>query len=163
MESIIATFHIDWKIIIAQAVNFGVVIAVLYFYALKPLQKLMAERSEKITKGINDAKLYEEMLSKAKKEYEDTLNKAKLEAGVVFQQAKKDAEAKRNLMLDETKNEMKAMIENGKKTLEAEKIKMVTEAKKEVAEVAVKMAEKLLEGKVNASFDQKTIKDLENI
>ena len=48
MDSIISTFHIDWKIIIAQAINFGVVFIVLYIFALKPLSKLMNERAEKI-------------------------------------------------------------------------------------------------------------------
>ena len=55
MDSIISTFHIDWKIIIAQAINFVIVFAVLYFYALKPLSKLMKERSEKISQGLDDA------------------------------------------------------------------------------------------------------------
>ena len=54
MDSIINTFHIDWKIIIAQAVNFGIVFVVLYIFALKPLNKLMAERAEKIKKGVED-------------------------------------------------------------------------------------------------------------
>ena len=70
MESIIATFHIDWKIIIAQAVNFGIVFAVLYVYALKPLAKLMEERSQKINKGVIDAKESNELLKKATEEYE---------------------------------------------------------------------------------------------
>ena len=67
MDSIISTFHIDWKIIIAQAINFGVVFVVLYIFALKPLSKLMAERSEKIKKGIDDAKKSDELLQKAER------------------------------------------------------------------------------------------------
>ena len=57
MESIISTFHIDWKIIIAQMINFVIVFVVLYIFALKPLSKLMKERGEKIAKGIDDAKI----------------------------------------------------------------------------------------------------------
>ena len=70
MESIIETFHIDWKIIIAQAINFGVVFVVLYIFALKPLSKLMAERSERISKGIEDAKKSKELLEQATLEYQ---------------------------------------------------------------------------------------------
>ena len=77
MDSIISTFHIDWKIIIAQAVNFGVVFIVLYIFALKPLSKLMAERSEKIKKGIDDAKRSDELLEKAAQEYEQNTIKLK--------------------------------------------------------------------------------------
>ena len=66
MDSIISTFHIDWKIIIAQMINFGVVFVVLYIYALKPLGKLMKERREKIETGIEDAKKSSEVLQKAR-------------------------------------------------------------------------------------------------
>ena len=69
MDSIISTFHIDWKIIIAQMINFGVVFVVLYIYALKPLGKLMKERGEKIEAGINDAKKSGELLQKTSEEY----------------------------------------------------------------------------------------------
>ena len=47
MESIISTFHIDWKIIITQMINISIVFFVLYIYAIKPLFKMMEERSEK--------------------------------------------------------------------------------------------------------------------
>ncbi|MBY0376798.1 ATP synthase F0 subunit B, partial [Patescibacteria group bacterium] len=93
MESIISTFHIDWKIIIAQAINFGIVFVVLYIYALKPLSKLMKERSETIAKGIDDAKLSQEVLQKTNKEYEEILAKARKEANDIFQKGKKEAEA----------------------------------------------------------------------
>ena len=52
MDSLITTFHIDWKIVIAQVINFGIVFAVLYFFALKPLSKLMKEREDIISKAI---------------------------------------------------------------------------------------------------------------
>ena len=65
MDSIISTFHIDWKIIIAQMINFGVVFVVLYIFALKPLSKLMTERGEKIETGISDAKKSSKLLQKA--------------------------------------------------------------------------------------------------
>lgn len=163
MESIISTFHIDWKIIIAQAINFGVVFTVLYIFALKPLSKLMEERSKKIEQGIDDAKVNAGILSKTKEEYEGALAKARTEANVIFQSGKKEAEAKKGEMLEEAKKEVALMVENGKKNLEAEKTKMLEEAKKEIVGLAVKVAEKMIEGKMDSSFDAKTIKDLNNL
>jgi F-type H+-transporting ATPase subunit b len=163
MESIISTFHIDWKIIIAQAINFGVVFVVLYIFALKPLSKLMAERSEKISKGIDDAKINAAMLEKTEDEYEAALEKAKKEANNIFENGKKEALAKKALMLEEAKQEVAKVIENGKKMLEGEKVKMVGEAKQEIVTLAVKIAEKLLGEKVGESFNEKTLKELNNL
>src|SRR3989344_3670592 len=123
MESIISTFHIDWKIIIAQAVNFGVVFIVLYIFALKPLSKLMAERSEKIAKGVDDAKTNAALLEKTR------------------------TEDKKALMLEDAKKEVAGVIENGKKILEAEKVKMVGETKKEIVILAMQATEKLISSK----------------
>lgn len=147
MESIISTFHIDWKIIIAQAINFGVVFVVLYIFALKPLNKLMAERSEKIAKGVDDAKTNASLVEKTRAEYEEVLAKAKTEANKIFQDGKKEAEAKKAAMLEDAKKEVAATIENGKKMLEAEKNKMVGEAKNEIINLAMQATEKLIKSK----------------
>ena len=163
MESIINAFHIDYKIIIAQMVNFGIVFIVLYFYAIKPLGKIMKERSDKIEKGVNDAKTNAQILDKTKIQYEEAVVKAKAEANEIFQEGKKEASAKRAVMLEEAKNEVALVIENGKKTLEAEKIKMVEEAKKEIVELAMRATEKLLATKIDKSFDDKTVKELNNL
>ena len=163
MESIINTFHVDFKIIIAQIFNFGIVFIVLYIYALKPLSKLMKERSEKIAKGIDDAKSNAEILNNTKAEYEKALTKARKEADKIFQEGKKEAERKKVLMLEKAKNEVATMVENGKKNLENEKIKMVAEAKEEITFLSVKIAEKILGKNIDGYFDEKTIKELDNI
>ncbi len=151
MDSIISTFHIDWKIIIAQAINFGVVFVVLYIFALKPLSKLMAERSQNIAKGIDDAKTNAVLLTETRAEYDAAIVKAKSEADKIFQEGKKEALSKKTLMLEEAKKEVAAVIENGKKTLEAEKIKMVEEAKKEIVNLAMLATRKLIESKQDLS------------
>ncbi len=163
MESIINTFHIDFKIIIAQLFNFGIVFAVLYVYALKPLSKLMQERTEKIEKGISDAKSNAQILDNTKAEYEEALSKARKEADKIFQEGKKEAENKKALMIEKTKEEVALMIENGKKSLESEKVKMVNEAKEEITSISIKIAEKILGSKIDGTFDEKTLKELKNI
>jgi F-type H+-transporting ATPase subunit b len=147
MESIIGTFHIDWKIIIAQALNFGIVFVVLYVFALKPLSKLMNERSEKIAKGIDDAKTNEQLLTKTRAEYDAVLVQARVEANKIFQDTKKEAENEKMLMLEKAKQEVETTIENGKKTLAVEKAKIVEEAKKEIVSLTMAATEKLLSSK----------------
>jgi F-type H+-transporting ATPase subunit b len=147
MDSIISTFHIDWKIIIAQAINFGVVFVVLYIFALKPLSKLMKERSEKIAAGIDDAKTNATLLSKTQAEYDEALAKAKNEANKIFQEGKKEAETKKAGMMEDAKKEVDSLIANGKKMLEAEKLKMVEDAKKEIVTLTMLATEKLIKSK----------------
>ncbi|HEV7423690.1 MAG TPA: ATP synthase F0 subunit B [Candidatus Paceibacterota bacterium] len=147
MDSIISTFHIDWKIIVAQAINFGVVFVVLYIFALKPLSKLMAERTERISKGVADAKKNAEMLEETSLKYDEVLAKARIEANKIFQEGKKESEAKKVAMLEDAKKEVATMIESSRKTLETEKVKIVEDAKREIVTLAMQATEKLISSK----------------
>lgn len=163
MDSITSIFHIDWKIIIAQVINFGIVIGVLYFYALKPLSKLMQERGEKIAKGLDDAKSNAEILKSTEVEYEKALSKARVEAYTIFENSKKEAENKKTEMLLKAQNDVNTMISEGKKMLENEKTKMVLEAKKEIVSLIIASTEKIIGEKTTHLFDEKTIKELNNL
>ena len=97
---------------------------------------------------------------KTKAEYEAALVKARSEANKIFQDGKKEAEAKKVLMLEDAKKEVSAVIENGKKTLEVEKVKMVAEAKKEIVSLVIASTEKLLGNRVDESLNEKAVKEL---
>lgn len=64
MHDIFANFHIELKLIIAQFLNFGLVFFVLYRFVIKPIRQHAEQRSDEITKGLNDAKEYKELLLK---------------------------------------------------------------------------------------------------
>ncbi len=144
MQELIATFHIDWKLMLAQIFNFALVFAALYLIAAKPLRKLMAERTEEITKGLEDAKQNAEKLKATTADYEATLSKARTEANAIFDKTKKDAEAKRAEILAQAQAEMTATLENGRKILEADKAKVLADAKNEIASLVISATEKVL-------------------
>lgn len=163
MDSFISTFHIDWKIIIAQAINFIVVLFILQYLALKPIKKLMKDRTERIEGGLNDAAKNAEILKNTKKEYDEIIVKARVEAHDIFQEGKKEAEEKKKEMLDSASKDVENMILTGKKTLEAEKMKMIEEAKNEIVALVVKATEKLLESHKDESFDKKALEQIKKI
>jgi F-type H+-transporting ATPase subunit b len=164
MDSLISTFHIDWKLIVAQMVNFAIVFAVLYWFALKPLAKLMKERGENIAKGLTDAKANADVLANTQKEYDAALATARREAGDIVTSAKKDATTEKDRILAEAKKTSDAMIASGKKELESEKEKMLADAKSDLAKLVMSATEKVLEGTVHgaveASLVDKSIKDV---
>ena len=147
MESIISTFHIDWKIIIAQAVNFGVVFTVLYIFALKPLSKLMAERGEKIKTGINDAKKSSEMLQKVSEEYKQNTIKIKQMAIDAQKELRKELEQMRAENLSRIKIDNDEWTKKRMEQLEIDKKALVEGAKGELITLAMLAAKKIMEDK----------------
>ena len=147
MESIISTFHIDWKIIIAQAVNFGVVFTVLYIFALKPLSKLMAERGEKIKTGINDAKKSSEMLQKVSEEYKQNTIKIKQMAIDAQKELRKELEQMRAENMSRIKIDNDEWTKKRMEQLEIDKKALVEGAKGELITLAMLAAKKIMEDK----------------
>ena len=144
MDSLISTFHIDFKLMIAQLFNFVLVFICLYFIAAKPLRKLIDDRDEEIKKGLADAKANAEILENTAKESEAAMRKARTEANEIFDKAKKEVEKKKTEMLENEKKEVSDMLAQGKKMLDSEREKMIAEAKNEVVGLVVSATEKIL-------------------
>jgi len=156
MDSLIETFHIDLRLLVAQMINFAIVIYVLYYFALKPLMKIMEERSEKIEKSIVEAKKIEEKLEITDIDYKEAMANAKKEANQIMEKANVQAEEKREEMLKKAKLEIGAVINEEKAKMQTEKAEVLKELKKEVAEMLVLSLEKVLD----KNLDDKTDKEL---
>ncbi len=160
MESLIETFHIDVKLLIAQAINFAIVFVILYFLLLKPLLATMKNRTKTIEKSLNDAKKIEENLAKSKKEYNMELVRAKKEAAEILEKTEAQADKRRKEMIVRAKEEIGAIINQEKVKLEQEKARTLKEIKKEVADLVAATVEKILGKKVDAKQDEEIIKKL---
>ncbi len=160
MEEIIQTFHIDWKMLLAQVINFGIVVFVLYKFAYRPLLKHMNERTETIERGLEDAKKAQEKLEEADKDKEEKLKKAKKEALAILEEAGRQAEKNKETMVTEAREEAGKVVEQAKKQIELEKEKMLKEMKQEVGELVVQATEKVVKGKLSEEGDKKLVDDV---
>ena len=159
MDSLITTFHIDWKIIIAQLINFAIVFAVLYVFALKPLKKLMDERSETIKGGLDNAEKQKELLANAESEYQAMIAKGNAEAVVKMKEVKNDMEEFRAKEMAKLQDEFAAAKEASKKQNEADKAKMLEEVKKEAVAFIISATEKVLGEVVTSKVESKLVEE----
>lgn len=160
MESLISTFHIDLSLLIAQLINFAIVFSVLYFFAFKPLVKVMAERSEKIAKSLQEADEIEKRLTSSLEAKEEIILAAKKQANLIIEEANQRGEANRNELVAKAKEEIGEVINNEKAKLSREKAETLKEIKGEVADLVVLTVEKLLNEKMTSAQDQELIKKL---
>ncbi len=158
MESLIETFHLDIKLIVAQIVNFIVVATVLWFFALKPLLKIMAERTTKIEKSLAQAEEIEKNLAATKTEYEQTISLAKQEAHGILEQAQKQSEINKVEATKNARAEVEKVVAEGKRQLAAERAAIVKEIKTEVSELVMAVTSKVLAGAVDKKIDEKIIR-----
>lgn len=166
MDELVKTFHIDWKLLIAQMINFGIVLGVLWYFALKPLMKVMNKRSEDIEKSLKEAKEIEQKLAEAETTKEKIVINAKQEAQIIMEKTQKESEKVREQKLKETRDEMDRIAQKMKSDINIEKEKMLIDAKSHIADLVVAATEKVIKKNVddesNRALVDETIKQSGN-
>lgn len=107
MEELIKTFHIDIKLIIAQLVNFGIVLFVLKKYAYGPVLKMMQERTDKIEKGMADAESAGKKILEIAEKEKEVLIQARKEAQEIVTKAEEIAKKNKEEIITEAKTNPK--------------------------------------------------------
>lgn len=147
MEQIISVFGIDWKLLLVQAVNFGIVLFVLHLFLYKPVLKLIDERKQKIEKGVKDAEVAGMRLSKAEADARGIVSGAEREAAEAVLSGKRAAEEAAEAIRKETEERTAKAISEAKREAEDIKRRTVEESQDEIAKLSILAAEKILRAK----------------
>lgn len=157
MDALIGTFHIDWKLVVAQIFNFAVVFVVLYIFALRPLAKLMAERGQTIEKGLKDADTNKTLVEEAKKLYDVELARARKDAQSLTHAMEQEVAKKRTELVVSAEKDAAKILEDGKRKLAEEKEQILQQAESEIAGLVVASVEKILSGSLDESAKKKIL------
>ncbi len=155
---ILEKLGIDWKLLLAQAVNFLILLWVLRRYAYKPILKALEARTKKIEQGLKDAEVSQSKLQSVIEEEKRILVAAREEARNILVEAEASAKKRDALMLEETKEKIDRIIVETDKHLGEKQAKLLREAKEELAETVMLAIKKILDEKVDASLDGELIK-----
>jgi len=80
MEEILNNLGVDWKLLLAQVVNFFILFLILNRFVYKPIVNILRKRRDDIEKGIEFTKNAEEKLRTADIARENTIQEAKAKA-----------------------------------------------------------------------------------
>ena len=155
---VLGTLGVNWKLFLAQAFNFGVILFVLWKYVFTPVGKKLTERSEKIAIALKDAEDIE--LQKADFDLwkKEETTKAKQEFADILENAQKEAEKEKHEILAKTKVEQDKLIAKSKAQIAQDEKNMLTKVKSSVADMVVLATEKVLREKLDGKHDLELIK-----
>ncbi|EKD32958.1 MAG: hypothetical protein ACD_76C00107G0005 [uncultured bacterium] len=160
----IGSLGINLKIFIAQAINFLIVVLVLWRWVYKPLVAILEKRQAHIEKSLKEAKEIEERLALVEKERSLVVAQARKQSADLLAKAEEQSKEQAQKMALSAKEEVQKILNNAKIALVAEKQAMIHDAKSELAKIAVLAAEKILseniDKKKNELIAEKAIKDL---
>lgn len=134
----------DWRVALANFVNFLIIFLILKRFVFKPLQERVDERNAVIAKGIKDAKQADKRANEAEAAYGDVLEKAKQDARDIVASAKQEkdsivAEAQKGAEVIAAR-----MVEEVEARIERDIQNMKNEFRGYAAELSVHTAEKII-------------------
>lgn len=161
---ILAKLGIDWRLLLAQIVNFAILLAILYKFVYKPLLALLEKREKMIAKSVEDAHAIEERLRDTEKGAQEVFTNARKEATHILEVAGQTAEERRKAAVEKTKEDLRHIVEQTRTMLKSEKETMMQEARAEVAHLVVQATERVLADvaheKISDALAQKTLEKI---
>ena len=139
-----AKFQINLFWVIVSAANFVLFFAILWTFALKPVQKMLSDRSTRIEQGLQDAEQARRDRENAETERVATLSEARREANDILARAQKVAQETRDADIAATREELERLRVRAAAEIEAEKTRAIADVRAEVADLALLAAGKVV-------------------
>ncbi|MDO8577419.1 MAG: F0F1 ATP synthase subunit B [Candidatus Wildermuthbacteria bacterium] len=159
MGELFEKLGINWKLLLAQAVNFLLVLFLLNHFVFKKLIVFLEERKKRIEQGII-------LRDKAERELQRTLDArhrelegARKEAEGVVSKARAQAQQSSSEIVAQAKSREERMLISAKEQMVREKNAMVEKAEEEIRSQAVLFAEKILERTLNKKDQERMMKE----
>jgi F-type H+-transporting ATPase subunit b len=150
---------IPWGEIVKQAINFAILAGVLVYFLRKPVSNFLAERSELLRKGIEDAAMAR--ADAAEKLSAVLVRVAKLSDEIAQMNAKLDAEA--NVEAEQIRKTYAAEIDGIRAQAEflgqQEVKKAREELRREASELATRAAEELVRKTISPEDQERLVRE----
>ncbi len=149
MSDLLVSFGIDWKLLIIQAINFGVLLIALTYFLYKPVLNVLDERRKKIEQGVLDAAQAKKALDEASEESSKIIGEATGKASEIIASAKQTAEEKEKEILAQAQARSEKIESDAQ--LKAKEIakRALDSSNEEIARTAILAAERLLKKKLS--------------
>jgi F-type H+-transporting ATPase subunit b len=145
-----------------SAVNFFVLLAVLYKFAFNPINEMLAQRTTAIEGSIKHAEELKIEVEQMRKEAQANLIESRKEAQEIIGRATKSAEEAKNEIIAKANEEVVAMRERAKAEIQAATDQAKIELKDTAAVLAMMAAEKVLGRAITEADHQKMVKEFVN-
>ncbi|MAG28521.1 ATP synthase F0 subunit B [bacterium] len=156
---IFQSFGLDIKLLIANLINFVLLVAILYKLGYKPILGFVRERQEKIEKGLKDAEAATEKLSDATAQKEKITSDAHREAQDILNKAKDQAKVQADDIIKKTNSEAANIVEHAKKEISQQKEQSIADVRTQASEAVILATEKILKKKIDEKQDKEIIEN----
>jgi len=156
-NSVLGTLGIDWKLFIAQLINFGIILYVFWRWIVKPLGKTLSDRQNKIESGLKNAQYMEDEKKRFEEWRTNEMKKVRTEADHILRTTNDTANKIKQETIVDAQKQAATLLTQARASIESEKNQALAEVKQEVATLVIAASEKILRSKLDPKKDHELI------
>ncbi|MFA6272961.1 MAG: F0F1 ATP synthase subunit B [Candidatus Paceibacterota bacterium] len=159
MSALLSELGINWKILIAQLINFGILVFVLRWLLYRPLLELLEKRRKKIEADAERAVGLEQKIQATTAKEEKILAEARKRGQELLKETEKTGKELKESLVMEAKKEAEKTIAAGRQTIEEDRVKLRRELKQEIGTTVALAIEKSLGDVLDKKVQEKLEKE----
>lgn len=130
--------------LIAQIINFVLILVILRALAYKPVLNMLETRKRKIQESLEYADKVKADAAAQQKDFERRIDEARREAAQTAQSATQVAEKERDRILAEAREEARQIVEQARGQLDYERKQMIAELREQVVNLSMLAAQRVI-------------------
>lgn len=156
MEAL-ANLGIDFKVLLAQVINFGILLFILTKFLYQPILSTLDKRRERIAQSLDKAEEIDQTAKQAEQDYQTKIAEANKEANAIIEEAKEAADKIRRDTLKTATAEAAALKASAQEQIGAERRTLYADVKKNVGKLSLFVLTKVLQTDQGADFYKKNV------
>jgi F-type H+-transporting ATPase subunit b len=142
--------------LIVYLVNFIILLGILFFFAYKPLIRLMDQRAERIRESLEAADQARQEAATSREAVEEALNEARQQGQRLLDQTREAAERYRAEEMDRARQEAENFVLRARAEIQRERDAAIEEVRSNFGDLAITAAERV----IGRSLDPQAHEDL---
>jgi F-type H+-transporting ATPase subunit b len=153
----ITDIGINLPVLVAQTVNFVVLLTLLKLFVYKPVLNMLDQRRARIEEGLNAAQHGQESAAEAEKAAQAELDTARREGQNIVQNAQQAAQRLQEEGRVAAAQQTEAMLERARSEIGLERDQAIAELRREFADLTIAAAEKIIGQSLDRGAHQRLI------
>lgn len=146
--------------LIAQIVNFLILLVLIYLFAYKRVIKMLDERSKRIKESMEQTESIKQEMARTEEKVEAQLDVARREGQALIAMAAQAGEQLREEARQEARRETEALIVRARQQIQLERDQALDELRRQFVDVAILAAEKVIKESLDKQKHQQLIEEV---
>lgn len=150
---------INPTLLITQVINFLILLFLLSKFVYKPILRMLAERKDRIEKGLELTRKMEEEQIRLNERKQLLLQEARSQANTIINEAERRGEEEKEAIINDARKEAQRAIEEGFAVLAAKQEEQEKRLRKEIGSLVIRLTERLLSETMDEKMQKKIVEN----